>query len=156
MPVTTDPVMLHTTVGAEMVLKIAPHSAPWLLSVQLSLSSAVCKLMVYCCWFEDEIHSPLKCLNRGDSCIHKTLKWEDGEWMTKMGVKLTGSRLTSWRLKLCIQVQSGCWPAGTAAACVPVTYARPDLKGSPIPITFGYRVLCWGRQQNNAHCCLLQ
>ena len=141
---TGDPVTPHTTGDAEMVLKIAPHCAPWLLSVQFSLSSAVWKLMLYCCSFEDEIHNPMKCLNTGDSRVHETLEQQDGEWTTKMGAKLTGSRLTSWRLKLRIHSQSGCWPAGTAAARDPVTYACPGLKGSPVPVTFGYHFLCWG------------
>lgn len=154
--VTSDPVTPHTTVDAEMVLKIASHCAPWLLSVQFRPSLAVWKLMLYCCSFRDEIDSPMECLNTGDSHIHQTLEWEDGEWATEMAAKLRGPRLTSWKLKLCINFQHGFWLAGMTADYDPVMCVHPDLKGSPIAMTFGYWFLCWGSQQNNIHCRLLQ
>lgn len=106
--VTRDPFTPHVTVDAGMVLKIASYCAPWPLSIQIHPSSAVWKLVLYCCCFGDEIDNPMECLNIGGSHIHQSLGWEDREWTTEMAAKLTGPRLTSWRLKLCINFFLAC------------------------------------------------
>lgn len=85
---------------------------------------------------EKRLTIPRSVLMQVTATFTRALGETDGEWTTKMAAKLTGPKLTSWRLQLCMNFQHGFWPAGMTADCDPTMCVHPDMKGPPIPMTF--------------------
>lgn len=135
-----------------MVLKIAPHcAAPWTAPPQLSSGKAPAVLLFSERW-DWQSH--------GMSCYrwqpHSADPWVRGWRMShRNGCKAHMAQADTLKIQTLhalpawlLACRNDCW-LGSCHVC-------PDLKGSPIPMTFGYWFLCWGSQENNINCWLLQ